>query len=386
MKAFQDKLTFSRLFGSICFILGLYLIYNEYHLFLVEKPTHSLIQKVPISSELFPLVQICAESGLDEKKIIAAGYETFYSFFSGFENEKEHDFLGWQGGSRRHPFDILEDLATVKASSDLLHAATFCGYDNVNIEAEIKAKRIAYPYGRCFSISPPAHMKTALSLEIAFNSSYLGNVKISFQDPQNYVKFLFSPFVLTGDTFQPNYDTIHNLEISLMKQMRDDSTNNCKEYDVADDYGNCYEEEMISMFKPLLNCTPPWFSDSREEVCQQNFSLSKNEQESVSNIFFDLFAGTFSPICPPPCSTMTVQPRFVRSEPAVNMSRVYINFPQAVQMTQPKVDVFGPGGLRAPPFSLRLLLLAYFGESPVCENLFPPIGITRRYMQKKYFG
>ena len=51
------------------------------------------------------------------------------------------------------------------------------------------------------------------------------------------------------------------------------------------------------------------------------------------------------------------------------------------------VRSFGPGGLRAPcvawplllpSFSLslsllRLLLLTHFGESPVCENLFPPI-------------
>ena len=53
------------------------------------------------------------------------------------------------------------------------------------------------------------------------------------------------------------------------------------------------------------------------------------------------------------------------------------------------INEIGPGGLRAPciawplllpSFSLfyifsllRLLLLTHFGESPVCENLFPPI-------------
>ena len=66
---------------------------------------------------------------------------------------------------------------------------------------------------------------------------------------------------------------------------------------------------------------------------------------------------------------------------------------------KPCLKDFGPGGLRAPCvlacamrslaivftivqsfslsffffFSLRLLLLTHFGESPVCENLFPPI-------------
>ena len=37
-------------------------------------------------------------------------------------------------------------------------------------------------------------------------------------------------------------------------------------------------------------------------------------------------------------------------------------------------------------FFLRLLLLTHFGESPMCEIIFTQyLGITRRYMQKKYF-
>ena len=37
-------------------------------------------------------------------------------------------------------------------------------------------------------------------------------------------------------------------------------------------------------------------------------------------------------------------------------------------------------------FSLRLLLMTHFGESPVGENCFPQyFGITRSYMQKKSY-
>ena len=182
-------------------------------------------------------------------------------------------------------------------------------------------------------------MGTVISLEIEFNPSYSENVKIFFQDPNKDVNFLLSPFVLKGDVFVHSHDTIHSFGISLMKQIRDDSTNNCKDYDNNTTYGECYQKEIISMFKPILNCTPPWFSDRREDTCEGNFSLTNQKQESISDIFFDLFASTFSPACPPPCSTMTLAPDFVRSEPAQNMSRVYINFPQDVQVTQEKVDV-----------------------------------------------
>ena len=70
--------------------------------------------------------------------------------------------------------------------------------------------------------------------------------------------------------------------------------------------------------------------------------------------------------------------------------------------------LIGPGGLRAPCvlacamrslaivitivslfflffFLLRLLLLTHFKETPMCENLCPPIFWYRRYMQQKNF-
>ena len=336
MQIIQNKLSFPRISGTFCFFLGLFLIYQEFHLFLVEEPTHSIIKKVEFISKFTPIVQICAEPGINENKIIDAGYETLYAFFSGFKDEDEDLFIGWQSMSKLHPFDFLEDAVILNDSKDIVISAIFDGYDYFSVEAKLEARRILYPYGRCYSILNPKDVKNAVNLEIDLNTSYSGNVKIFFQDPLRDVTFLFSPFALKDVAFDQNYDTIYTLGISLMNHLEDDT---CSNYDANSTYGDCVEEEIISKFQLLLNCTPPWFSDNRDDICAGQFSLQQNKQANISNIFFSMFAGTYAPLCPPPCSSLSFTPHYVRSEPARNRSRIYINFPPDVEVTEEKVDV-----------------------------------------------
>ena len=334
------------IFGIVCSILGIYLIYQECHLFFLEKPTYSLIGKTSMTKKLFPLVKICAEPGFDVKIIKKAGYETLYAFFAGFKTEQEERFIGWNGFDENHLSDVLEDIVTLKKESALVEYATFITYVGQDHELEIKSERIGYPNGRCFSLTVPNEMEKALSLEIVLNSSFIQksnikNVQVFLHDPGKDVTFMSSPFVLTGERFLPGYDTIHNVDISLVKQLGDDPDSYCKDYvnDEFGDYSMCYEHEIVSMFKQLLNCTPPWFSDRKEEICSKYFELSDEKQESIGMIFYDLFAGTFSPPCLAPCSTIRYVPKYVRSEPVVNNSRIYINFPQTVEIVQQKITV-----------------------------------------------
>ena len=63
-------------------------------------------------------------------------------------------------------------------------------------------------------------------------------------------------------------------------------------------------------------------------------------QEEVSNIFFDLFAGTLrTPECLEPCKHLKFSSRHVRSEQGVNKTRLYINFPNTVIIHEEQMDV-----------------------------------------------
>ena len=175
-------------FGALCFLLSLFLIYQEYRLYFRERPRHSFIGKpysismtglsgflfllgvrcgamceggseeVAARAEWLPAVQVCIEPGLQEEAVLRAGYQTIYSFFSGFRTEEELEFVGWpkEGGK---PRPMMSEFVTVRASSDIITAATFISYNNVELAASLEPARVLYPHGQCFYVRPPPDLQ-----------------------------------------------------------------------------------------------------------------------------------------------------------------------------------------------------------------------------------
>ena len=110
---------------------------------------------------------------------------------------------------------------------------------------------------------------------------------------------------------------------------------------LSEDYSfkECFENEIMTKFRDLIGCIPPWFTNVRGDVCNHALNISRTELESVSNIFFDLFAGTLKTNCLEPCSALRFVSRYVRSEQGVNKTRLYINFPKTVSLHQQEFNV-----------------------------------------------
>ena len=102
---------------------------------------------------------------------------------------------------------------------------------------------------------------------------------------------------LTGDAFIENHDIIHNLEIFLRKHLEEDPKSNCRMISEGYSYKECFENEIMTKFRDLIGCIPPWFTLVRGDVCFQSLNISRKEQEYVSDIFFDLYAGTLQINC-----------------------------------------------------------------------------------------
>ena len=144
---------------------------------------------------------------------------------------------------------------------------------------------------------------------------------------------------LTGDAFIENHDIIHNLEIFLRKHLEEDPKSNCRMISEGYSYKECFENEITTKFRDLIGCIPPWFTLVRDDVCYQNHNFSRKEQESLSDIFFDLYAGTLQTNCLEPCSVLQFVTRYVRKEPSDNKTRLYINFPKQVMLHQQKFNL-----------------------------------------------
>ena len=114
--------------GVVFFILGIYLITKEFHLFTVEKPTHATTQSQKMQSSYIPIIKLCPQPGMDISRITGAGYSSLYAYFAGYEDEDENKFLGWSGNFSSHPFEFLETLCVLKNVSDLIISAKYFGY------------------------------------------------------------------------------------------------------------------------------------------------------------------------------------------------------------------------------------------------------------------
>ena len=100
------------------------------------------------------------------------GYDTLYAFFAGFETEEEDNFIGWNGIERKHPFELLEEIISVRNRSSLIESSTFITYVGDDFSVDENAERIIYPNGRCFSLPLPETMEMAMSLEVVLNNSH----------------------------------------------------------------------------------------------------------------------------------------------------------------------------------------------------------------------
>ena len=321
-----------------------FLIYNKLLLYMKERPTHSTHQQTDILSSHIPIIRVCPQPGLDLNQVTSSGYETLYSYFAGFQTEEEVNFIGWKGKSKSHPLDILEENSIVKNASDLVESATFHGHGVEKIDSLVQLEKAMYPFGQCISLTLTNKLIAVINLEIVFNLGYIQdhkieNVKVFMQDPQLDVKSLSPLFALAGDTFIKNYDTLYNLEIFLTKSLEEHPKANCRM--IFEDYSfkECFENEIMTKFRNLIGCIPPWFTNVRGDVCNHALNISRKKLESVSNIFFDLFAGTLKTNCPEPCSVLRFVSRYVRFEQGGNKTRLYINFPKTVSLHQQEFNI-----------------------------------------------
>jgi hypothetical protein len=193
IQKFKSRSLVFDLIGTTFFLLGIYLIYNEFMLYLKERPTHLTHQEIEIQPSHIPIIRICLQPGLDLNQLTSTGYETLYSYFAGFETEEEIKFIGWKGNSNRHPSDFLEHIAIVKNASNLIESAKFYGRSDEKLDGNVQLEKAMYPYGQRISITLPSQLADVIYLEIVFKFDFIRennieDVKVFLQDPQIAIK------------------------------------------------------------------------------------------------------------------------------------------------------------------------------------------------------
>ena len=113
----EELLKNHRLHKFFFAFLTFYLLCDEFHVFLVEKPTYSSSTKTIIEPSDFPTITICAYPGFNYRELENHGYEQAYKYPIGdIEGTNQ---IGWIGNTTNSTYEIVADkISTIKSVKD----------------------------------------------------------------------------------------------------------------------------------------------------------------------------------------------------------------------------------------------------------------------------
>ena len=92
--------------------------------------------------------------------------------------------------------------------------------------------------------------------------------------------YMSNLYVMHRIQIKTNTDQITTSQTAL-----DTAFDNCKEYGQNDTLAKCYENKQVSVFNDLINCTPPWMSDTAK--CTGKLNVDENLFEIFTKTIFE---------------------------------------------------------------------------------------------------
>ena len=185
-------------------------------------------------------------------------------------------FIGWNGrdGETKSSSEILEEALITKSrhinDTKFIKQAGYKTEDQNDFPVEVKLRTLAFPYGRCFSISPPPLQKNmsdtiANTLSLHFNANVLRNdedfiIKIYFMDKTNSIKIYPDEKDMAGNSLKvriakkSNYMSTYKTEIFRSHHVHGDPLFKCTEYTLNNSYNDCIQNELLDPFNKILGC------------------------------------------------------------------------------------------------------------------------------------
>ena len=147
-----------KVFKFACALLTLLLIGQELANFAIIKPTVTSKEKKGLEIVDIPDVVICMEPGFDIEVLKQYGYTRTPLYYKG-TRPSDFKFIGWNGDKNKSSLEILEEALLVKQKhikdAKFISWAQYTGDSGDWLTTQVNLRYLAWPYGRCFSISPP---------------------------------------------------------------------------------------------------------------------------------------------------------------------------------------------------------------------------------------
>ena len=348
----RSHLNLTNCFTLVCLSLTLLLIYQELVNFSVTRPTATSKEEKKLDTSILPEVVVCFDPGFDPEVMLKYNYPLI-KYYRGANSEDK--FVGWNGGGteKKSSKNILDEILIfdthfINDEGELVWSLYYKEEHAEKVRVKVKPRILAYPYGRCLSISPPSQKNSSYA---KLNSLYLslrdipilGNtsLRIFFMDQVNSLQLYPNELEMTGDPIEikverPPWKTSYKTQISRYQQVQGDPRFECSVYTEENSYNDCVQKELLELFDKEIGCQPPLLVRDSIHMCDKTFNDSANTTRAkrLSKLFKHVYYhdGMFK--CRSPCLTNVYNTRFVHKAQKARdrPTTIVITFDNTVQI------------------------------------------------------
>ena len=400
---FLNIRSLEKVFKFACALLTLLLIGQELVNFAIVKPTVTSKEEKGLEFDDIPEVVICIEPGFDIEVLKKYGYKRTLLYYRG-RRPSDLKFIGWNGDKNKSSLDILEEALVVKQKyikdAKFITRAFYIAdsWKSDSLKAEVNLRSLAWPYGRCFSISLPdlqeAENTEKNTLYLKFDESVFKsykdiNIKMYFMERTNSLNIHPDQSSMTGDssTVLMNRFRTFKTKISRSKHVQGNPHLKCTEYTLERSYNNCTNEELIGQYIDILGCIPPVlgnvFSTTPKIICNQTmFNISKEKVSKVEKLWITIFNHNLKFTCETPCTTTKYTTRLLQSVPHA-FSAMHVVFDKTVDITHSTFSISEQtlltrlGGSVSSGRTLLWILVSLLGTTKVVNDTIPVLNKTK---------
>ena len=336
-----------KLLKVIFTVITLLLIFDQFYIYFVSKPTLRFQTKRNLNSEDFPEILFCPNPSVNLDALNSRGYDgksEYYWGVSSFYNKIEsNNEIGWSGNKSETPKQVLEDISILKSDEDCpLNKLSFVWNKLVEKEIKFKLTRVSYPHHICCKIiivnNTNLDVFHAMQIDLSYLNKFITSFKVLMTDQITASYFNQHGKKMIGDDIELNPNGVNIYQISLTEEenIENDPKFPCIDYKIKFQYGKCIENEILKQSLKLLNCSPPWMTENEGLWCngligyqsESHFYEYYNFIEDVTNSQAD--TGN----CLAPCTVKKYHVKLLGIEEGINQHGIELYFDRNVDVTK----------------------------------------------------
>ena len=299
-------------------ILTLIVLFQEFVLFFIEKPTLTRVTKSKMGPDNFPVVLICPDPATDISFLMTKGYpDTFHYHVGITANDTTESVLSrWSGNGLENVEEIAMNSSVFKTTEDCPAMQVWWNENNQfgNEYLQFTITRAMFPNHRCCRASPSDNVKKKIihGFEIFYKkgkqkNKHLESIKLLLFAEKTYSVFQQNSQKIFGDGITASLgsrgESLYKVEIKQEIYREDDPQYPCIDYQTPGEFDRCLEEENIRLAEEALNCTPPWMTDRKELWCGETPVGTEETAGRTYFLFQDILMGlSESKQCSVPCT------------------------------------------------------------------------------------